>query len=158
MGIPLTIFSLYRLDGGGEACPHYLLLRVPQPGFSNADAGEYDAAVHAAEARRRTLIAAYTADVLAKECAGPHAAHLVGELQSWPVGEALSDGPGGVEVGLWVARTRFGAPWVVLGTADDEAAFWREVEADDDLSSLGAIRPAERLRAYFLADPDPVDC
>jgi len=116
MGIPLTIFSLYRLDGEGEACPHHLLLRVPQPGFSNADAGEYDAAVEAAESRRRALIGAYTAGALARECAVPHAVHLVGELQSYPVGEALIDGPGGVDVELWVARTRFGAP---LGRARD---------------------------------------
>ena len=157
MGIPLTIFSLYRLDGGDDACPRHLLLRVPQPGFSNADAGEYDAAVAAAEARRRALIDAYAAGVLAKGCAVPHAAHLVGELQSWPVGEALRDGSGGVDVELWVAQTRFGSPWVVLGTADDEAAFWREVEGDDDLAGLGPIRPAERLRAHFLADPHPAD-
>jgi hypothetical protein len=154
MGIPLTIFSLYRLDGEGAACPHHLLLRVRQPGFSNADAAQYDAAVDVAEARRRALLDAHAAGPLATECPAAHSPHLVGELQSAPVGEALSDGPGGVEVELWVAQTRFGAPWVVLGTAEDEDAFWREVDEDGDLSSLGAIRPAERVRAFFLADDD----
>jgi hypothetical protein len=43
---------------------------------------------------------------------------------------------------------------VVLGTADDEDAFWRAVAEDDDLSGLGAIRPVERLRAYLLVDDD----
>jgi len=154
MGIPLTIFSLYRLDGGGEACPHHLLLRVPQSGFSNADAGEYDAVFDAAEARRRTLIGVHTDGVLARECSAAHTTQLVGELQSSPVGEALSDGPGGVDVELWVAQTRYGAPWVVLGTAESEDAFWREVGANDDLSSLGPIRPAERLRAHFVVNDD----
>ena len=154
MGIPLTIFSLYRLDGEGDASPRYLLLRVPQQGFGNADAGEYDAVVDAAEARRRRLISVYMTDVLARECPVAHTTQLVGELQSYPVGEAPSDGPGGVGVELWVAQTRYGAPWVVLGTAESEDAFWREVEANDDLSSLGPIRPAERLRAHFLADDD----
>ena len=53
MGIPLTIFSLYRLDGDGGACPHHLLLRVRQAGFSNADEGEYAHAAAAAEQARR---------------------------------------------------------------------------------------------------------
>jgi len=141
MGIPLTIFSLYRLEG--EACSRHLLLRVRQPGFGNADAGEYEAAFGAAEARRRALLDAYAPGTTAQ---------LVGELQSHPVGEVLDDSPGAVEVELWVAQTRYGAPWVVLGTAEDEAAFWRGVEEDDDLLGLGPVRPAERLRAHFLAD------
>jgi len=145
MGIPLTIFSLFRLEGGGERRSDHLLLRVHQPGFSNADVGEENTAIDAAEARRRALIAAYAPGA---------AAELVGELQAHPVGELLDDGPGGVEVDLWVARTRYGAPWVVLGTAADEEAFWRGVEEDDDLLDLGPMRPAERLRAYFLADDD----
>jgi len=153
MGIPLTVFSLYRLDGEGDACPHYLLLRVHQPEFGNADAASYDRAVDAAEAKRRALLGLH-AGMLAKECAVSHAATLVGELQSLPVGEALVDGPGGGDVELWVAQTRFGAPWVVLGTAESEDAFWRAVEEDGDLSGLGPIRPAERLRAFFLADQD----
>jgi hypothetical protein len=152
MGIPLTIFSLYRLEGDDGGCAHPLLLRVHQPGFSNADAAEYDAAFAAAEARRQALIATHASDGLARECAGPHTARLVGELQARPVGEALAEGPGGTDVELWMAQTRFGAPWVVLGTAEDEDAFWRGIEEDDDLSGLGPIRPAERLRAYFIAD------
>jgi hypothetical protein len=157
MGIPLSLFSLYRLDGAGAACSHHLLLRVHQPGFSNADAAEYDAAVDVAEARRRALLDAHLAGPLAKRCPAAHAPHLVGELQSAPAGGALGDGPGGIDVELWVAQTRFGAPWVVLGTAEDEEAFWRAIDEDDDLSSLGAIRPAERLHAFFLADDDDLE-
>ncbi|HEX2081084.1 MAG TPA: hypothetical protein VHG08_25505 [Longimicrobium sp.] len=154
MGIPLTIFDLYRLDGDGEACPHHLLLRVEQPGFSNADAAEYDHAVQLADARRRALIGRYQARVLARDCPAVHTAHLVGEMQAWPPGGGLADGPGGVYVDLWIAQTRFGAPWVVLGTAESEEAFWREVENDDDLAGLGPIRPALRERAFFLTDAD----
>ena len=153
VGIPLTIFSLYRLDGDGDACPHHLLLRVCQAGYNNADEGEYDAVVDAAEAKRRAMLGLH-AEMLAKECAVSHAATLVGELESRPVGEALLDGPGGAVVELWVAQTRFGAPWVVLGTAESEDAFWRAAEDDDDLSRLGAVGPAARLRAFFLADEE----
>jgi len=150
MGIPLTIFSLYRLDGGGAAPPRHLLLRVRQAGFRNADASEYDFAFDGAEDRRQALLAAYSP-------AAPVTARLVGELQSRPVGDTLGDGPGGVEVELWVAQTRYGPPWVVLGTAKDEKAFWRAVAQDEELSGLGPVRPAERLRARFLADDEEPD-
>ena len=154
MGIPLTIFSLYRLDGQGGACAHYLLLRVGQPEFSNADAGEYENAVQVAEAKRRALIGRYFAQVLARDCPAAHTPHLAGELQAWPAGETLADGPGGINVELWVAQTRYGPPWVVLGTAESEEAFWREIADDDDLSGLGPVHPAARLRAHFLTDAD----
>jgi hypothetical protein len=152
MGIPLTIFSLYRLDGDGGACSHPLLLRVRQAGFSNADAGEEDHAIRSAEERRRALIDAYRTGVLAAECDASHAVRLVGELQARPAGDVLDEGRGGSHVDVWVAQTRYGAPWVVLGTGEDEAAFWRAVREDDDLAALGPVAPAERLRAYFLTD------
>ena len=155
MGIPLAIFSLYRLDGAGDACPHHLLLRVRQAGFSNADAGEYDRVSRAADDRRRALLERYQGGALAKECPAAHTPHLVGELQAWPPGgEVLVDGPGGRVVEVWVAQTRYGAPWVVLGTAESEEAFWREVQADGDLASLGSQPPAAMHRAFFLTDED----
>jgi hypothetical protein len=146
MGIPLTIFSLYQLDGEGDAGPRHVLLRVRQPGFRNADASEYDAAFLEAEERRRALLAAHFGATLATT-------HLVGELQCVPAGDALDDA-GGRELDLWVARTKYGAPWVVMGIAPTEPAFWRAVAADADLAALGGMRPARRVRAFFLADDD----
>jgi hypothetical protein len=157
MGIPLTIFTLHRLEGDG--CAHHLLLRVRQPGFANADAGAYDRAVDVADARRADLIRRYQSDLLPARCAAAHQVRLIGELQAPPVGDALNQGAGGGEVELWIAQTRYGAPWVVMGTAENEAAFWAAVDADDDLAGLGPIRPAVRLPAFFLAqdeDQDPV--
>lgn len=152
MGIPLDIFSLYLLQGVGAACQHYLLLRVGQPAFSNADEGDYARAVGVADEKRDALVEAYRAEVLADACAGPHTSNLVGELQSSPVGDELSGVAGGFHVDLWVAETRFGPPWVVLGTAANEEEFWREVGQDEDLSGLGASRPALKRRAYFLTE------
>lgn len=152
MGIPLDIFSLHRLRGEGASCQHYLLLRVGQPAFNNADEGDYAKAVDAADKKRSALIEAYEAEVLAGGCAGRHAASLVGELQASPTGDELFEERGGFYVDLWVAETRFGHPWVVLGTAENEEAFWRGVEQDENLSSLGARTPAKKLRAYFLAE------
>ncbi|HEX8242764.1 MAG TPA: hypothetical protein VF541_04700 [Longimicrobium sp.] len=154
MGIPLTIFSLYALENEAAGCRHHLLLRVEQPAFSNADAGDYDRAAGAADEKRRALIRAYASGVLPMSCAASHAPTLLGELQSHPVGEELTDAPGGREVGVWVAETRYGPPWVVMGTAEVEDAFWREVQADDDLAGLGPIRPAVMYRAFLLTEQD----
>ena len=150
MGIPLDIFSLYRLQG--EGCRHHLLLRVGRPGFNNADEGEYARAVDVADRKRLALLETYRAEVLPIECGGQHLALLVGELQASPAGGELSGGRGGVYVELWAAETRYGSPWVVLGTAESEEAFWREVRQDEDLSSLGARPPARKLRAFFLSE------
>jgi hypothetical protein len=152
MGIPLGIFSLYRLQSEGANCQHYLLLKVEQPAFNNADEGDYARAVDAAEIKRSALIEAYETQMLADECAGRHVRNLVGELQAYPTGDELSEECGGFYVDLWIAETRFGHPWVVMGTAEDEEKFWREVERDENLSRLGARRPAKRRRAYFLAE------
>ncbi|HSU17066.1 hypothetical protein [Longimicrobium sp.] len=127
-------------------------MRVGQPEFSNANAGAYDHAAGVAERKRQALIRLYEAEVLARICGAGHEVSLAGELQAYPAGDELMDGAGGGEVDMWVAETRFGAPWVVMGTAEDEDAFWREVEADDDLASLGPVRPAVMRRAFFLAE------
>lgn len=152
MGIPIDIFTLHLLRGEDAGCQHYLLLRVGRPAFNNADEGDYAGAVDVAEKKVGALIRLYEAEVLPRECAGRHAARLVGELQARPTGDELSEGRGGFYVELWVAETRFGRPWVLMGTAENEEEFRRAVEDDEDLSSLGASGPAERRRAYFLAE------
>lgn len=152
MGIPLDVFSLHQLRGEEAGCRHYLLLRVGRPAFNNADEGDYARAVRAADDKRDAFVEAFEKGVLAGECAGRHAVSLAGELQARPVGDELSEGGGGCYVELWVAETRFGHPWVVLGTAASEGEFWREVGRDEDLLSLGATAPAKRRRAYFLAE------
>lgn len=152
MGIPLDVFSLHQLRGPG--CLHYLLLRVGRPAFNNADEGDYARAVGAADEKQGALIEAFEEELLAGGCAARHAVSLAGELQARPVGDELAEGGGGTYVGLWVAETRFGHPWVVLGTSESEEEFWRGVGSDEELSGLGAGAPARRLRAYFLTDKD----
>lgn len=150
LGIPLDIFSLHRLRGEDGGCEHYLLLKVARPAFNNADERDYARAVEAADTTSRALIELYQSEALPRECAGRHAANLVGELQAYPAGgEAFEEG-GGFHVDVWVAETRFGHPWVAMGAAEGEEEFWRAVERDENLSGLGARRPAKRLRAYFL--------
>ena len=152
MGLPLPVFSLYRLQDEGLNCSHYLLLRVEQAAFSNADQQEYDAAVEAADRKKSNLTEFYTSRMLARECAGHHVVSLIGELQSYPCGGPGFDGCGGFYLDLWVAETRFGHPWVVMGTGESEEDFWCGVEGDEELAGLAAVRPAGVQRAYFLTE------
>ena len=149
MGIPLDIYTLYRLAQQGNRCEHFLLLRVERPGFCNAIEPEYEAAIAIAQERQTRLLTRYH-QVLAHQCPGHHSCELVGELQCFPVGEELLDADGGFDIDLWVAETQFGCPWVVMGTAASEEEFWQGVEADDDLMSLKAIKPAVKRRVWFL--------
>lgn len=152
MGTPLDVFSLYQLQSEDANCQHYLLLRVEQPAFSNADEGDYAHAVDVANQMRSALIETYKATILADKCPTQHRVNLVGELQAHPTGEELYEERGGCYIDLWLAETRFGHPWVVLGTAENEAEFRSAVKQDEELSRLGAQMPATRLRAYFLTD------
>lgn len=151
MGIPLDIYTLYRLYQPGGACEHFLLLRVERPGFCNASEPEYEEAIATAERKQAHLLTSYLAQ-LAHECPGNHSYELIGELQSLPVGEELLEDNGGFEIDLWVAEARFGHPWVVMGTATSEEEFWQAVQEDDDLMSLGAIEPAVKRRVWFLTE------
>lgn len=151
MGIPLDIYTLYRLYQPGGACEHFLLLRVERPEFRNAIEPEYEAAIATAESKQNHLLTSYLAQ-LAHECPGNHWNEMIGELQSLPVGEALLEDNGGFAIDLWVAATRFGHPWVVMGTAASEEEFWQAVQKDGDLRSLRAIEPAVKRQVWFLTE------
>jgi hypothetical protein len=154
MGISLDIFSLYQLRNPDAHCQHCLLLKVRQAEFRNADQGEYDFVAKVADAKRDALLQLYRTTILANECANHHEISLLGELQNAPIGDELYQEVGKFYVDLWLATTRFGHPWVVMGTAADEEEFWREVEQDEDLAYLEAIRPPRQKRAFFLTEND----
>ncbi|HEY9664478.1 MAG TPA: hypothetical protein V6C65_39035 [Allocoleopsis sp.] len=152
MGIPLDVFSLYQFQDNDTNCDHYLLVKVEQPAFSNANESEYEDAVQVADRKRSALIEVYKTEILTQECAGSHGVNLVGELQACPTGNELFEEEGGFYLNLWVAETRFGHPWVVMGTAEDEEQFWQDIEQNEDLSYLGASRPASMKRVFFLTE------
>lgn len=154
MGIPLEIFSLYQLQNPDAHCQHYLLLKVRQAEFNNADQGEYDFVAQMADAKRNTLLELYITKILADECANHHEISLLGELQNAPIGDELYQEVGKLYVDLWVATTRFGHPWVVMGTAANEAAFWRAIAQDEELAHLGASSPAKQYRAFLVTEND----
>ncbi|WP_053787654.1 hypothetical protein [Streptomyces sp. XY332] len=149
MGAQIKIFRLFSY----QPCGHELLVRVVRPAAPNADQGALDAADDVADSATEHLSTWWEQRRLQTQCPHQHTSNLVAEMQEEPVGEDLL-GSGGRQLGIWAARTEYGAPWMVLGTAATEAEFWQQVQDDPDLLHLGPLAPAERRQVHFLTDED----
>ncbi|MFE3763634.1 hypothetical protein ACFXPI_17940 [Streptomyces sp. NPDC059104] len=152
MGSRIDIFRLFSY----RPCGHDLLVRVARPAAANADQRALDAADAVADSATLRLTTRWEQEHLRSGCPHRHTSSLVAEMQEAPVGEELY-GSGRRRLGVWVARTEYGAPWMVLGTAPTEAEFWEEVRDDPDLLGLGPLAPAELRRVCFLTDEDGPD-
>ena len=53
-----------------------------------------------------------------------------------------------------MAETRFGHPWVMMGTAENEEECWHGTEQDEDLQCLDTSIPAIKKRLFFLTEWD----
>ncbi|MGO4462206.1 hypothetical protein AB4039_33690 [Streptomyces sp. M-16] len=149
MGSQIDLFRLFSY----RPCGQDLLVRVVRPAAANADQGALDAADAAADSATRRLTTRWEQEHLRSGCPHRHTPSLVAEMQEAPVGEELY-GSGRRRLGVWVARTGYGAPWMVLGTAPTEAEFWEEVRDDPDLLGLGPLAPADLRQVWFLTDGD----
>ncbi|MFF1495326.1 hypothetical protein [Streptomyces sp. NPDC058304] len=149
MSAPIKIFRLFSY----QPCGHELLVRVVRPAASNADQGALDAADGVADSATEHLRAWWEQWRLQPECPHQHTSSLAAEMQEEPVGEDLF-GSGRRHLAVWAARTKYGAPWMVLGTATAEAEFWQQVQDDYALLSLGPLAPAELHHVHFLTDED----
>ncbi|MFG2873723.1 hypothetical protein ACGFYU_01620 [Streptomyces sp. NPDC048337] len=149
MSAPINIFRLFNY----RPCGHELLVRVVRPAASNADQGALNAADDSADAATEVLRTTWERSRMRHECPHEHTSSLVAEMQADPVGEELF-GSGRRQLGVWAARTKYGAPWMVLGTASTEADFWEQVHDDPDLLTLGPQAPAELHHVCFLTDED----
>ncbi len=148
MGVPTDIYSLHEITLAGESIKRLLLTRVRRRGFANWNQVDEDHAGQRATEDEELLVRQFLAET--SNLAVGYDCRKIGELQCAPVGDILLDPGFQGEVQLWVASTSHGPPWVVLGTATSEKAFWEELYADDDLVNLEPLRPARRIRAHYL--------
>ena len=154
MGAELDIYTLYLLQGKQTHCQHALLLRVKRPGYSNAVQPEEDWANDVARSKQNRLLDFYTNRLLSEECPHEHDLHLEGEFQYFPPGDDLYSQHGMRFLDIWLAPTRFGSPWIVLGTAESATAFWQEIMQDSDLAYLQVQQPVTRRHVFFLTEND----
>ena len=141
MGSPTNIFRLFkRTDETSNSRP-YLLLSLRRGEFSNSDEDSLRKAEQHFERRLETH--------LSRQGINTHELQLVGECQGFAIGDVLYEGPDKQDVGLWYAETKFGHPWIVLGTAGSEEGFWNEVDSDEELSGLEPLRPAHYVEVVY---------
>lgn len=136
MAAELTVYSIYKLRDGDR---HYLL-RTVRPEYSNASQTEEDRAEYTEQDNRRRML----------ESISPAGFELVGEMQSYPVGDALYAPNGNTVLDIYYMETAFGHPWIILGTAQSEEAFLLELEDDDDLVRLKPIGGPIKIEVTFI--------
>jgi len=150
VGAETWIYSLVCFANAERTCEHHLLLRATRPSFSNASERDAERATDLADSECKRLTERYEVEGLVERCGAQHERRLVGELQLGPVGEELYADVGALDLPIWVADTKFGPPWVILGTAESEDAFWREIEEDDDVLSLRTLDPQKPARQIIV--------
>ena len=150
MAADLSIYRLYHLKTADKAATHYLL-RYTQPSYSNASQTEQDAAETLAEQRAQVLLD------YAKQNYAPDESievSLIGELQVPPIGDALYEDYGATQLPLYYMSTKYGHPWVVLGTAENLNVFLAELKDSDDLLSLAPAEPVQAISVTFVTELD----
>lgn len=140
----LTIYSLYRHVGEGR----YFLLRTERPAFSNASQWEEGVADAAELNKRDTMLRRISEEF------GNNGLELIGEMQSYPIGEGLYSARGNTTMEIYYVKTNFGHPWIILGDATSEEAFLSEVEADEDLQRMELSGQPVKIEVTFLTEND----
>ncbi|MCB0194886.1 MAG: hypothetical protein KDJ65_23250 [Anaerolineae bacterium] len=152
MAFEMPIYSLYHIHAT-KAEPAMLLVRIMRPAYRNAVQPEEDGAYQQEDTRRARLLEAYQSKHRAtygERCT----LTLYGICEGEPPGDILYEDHGQVTLGLWVAATSDGQPWIWLGVAPTEEEFFREFETNSLYASTRPQRPAQQVTAYFITEAD----
>jgi hypothetical protein len=144
MAAELTIYSIYRLTREGR----YFLLRTERPEFSNVSQVEEDIAIAAEQDLRNRMLHRII------EFFGHGGLEFIGELQNYPVGDALNALNESSVLEIYYTVTEFGHPWIILGTAGSEEEFLSGLNDDEDLSRLNPIGRPIKITVTFVTEND----
>jgi hypothetical protein len=148
MAAPIDVYYLVKFAPPPVDHPPYLLLKLTQAEYANWSQTQEDAAVADVIQRRDQIIGSLVSQI--EPSASPATAEVVGEFQGYPDGDAFYEETDRQALDVWVAPTRFGHYWIVLGIAVSEEAFWQKIAEDEDAAGLGPTRPARQLTVRFL--------
>jgi len=144
MGAELTIYSIYRLTAENR----HFLLRTVQCEYSNASQAAEDAAVTSEQYLRGQMLDKISGGF------GHAGLEFIGEMQNYPVGDALNALNESSVLEIYYSVTEFGHPWVVLGTAGSEEEFLSGLNDDEDLSRLNPIGRPIKITVTFVTEND----
>ena len=147
MASRLPIYSIYKL-GRAE---RYYLLQTEQPGYSNVSQSQQDSAQTVAQEGKKRLVAQLLQALPLEE---QLLCEFIGELQDWPVGDALCTAPDYTELPVHYTHTQYGYPWIILGSADSEEEFLAEVAATDELMALQPSGPLIKIVVTLIRTQD----
>src|SRR5262245_34513025 len=137
------VYSLYQVQCSTRG-PSMLLVRVTRPAYRNASQAEEDWAYQQEDQQRARLLAAYQIKDHTS-CGANCTLTLRGICEGEPPGDILYEEHGRVTLALWVAATRFGPPWVLLGVAPTEDDFFTEVTTNSLYANYQPERPAQQV-------------
>jgi hypothetical protein len=143
MASQLPIYSIYKVG----RMERYYVLQTEQPGYSNVLQSQQDAAQQSEQESRQRLLA-HVLHTLPMEERLP--CEFIGELQEWPVGDALCTAPTYTELPVYYVPTQYGHPWIILGSAASEEEFMAEVEATEELLTLQPSGPPIKIVATLV--------
>ena len=143
----LSIYSLYKV-------PHesmYYLLRTERPGFSNASQDQEDLAHQIEENKRSYMLTCIGKNLNLNDA---KTFECIGELQGFPIGDALYADHGNTLLNIYILETAYGKPWIILGAANTAAEFLAELNEDEDLMGLKPIGQPQNIQARFFTEQD----
>jgi hypothetical protein len=146
------VYSLYHVECSTRG-PSMLLVRVTRPSYRNASQAEEDWAYQEEDHQRARLLATYQIKCQAS-CGSDCTLTLRGICEGEPPGDILYEEHGQVTLALWLTATRFGHPWVLLGVAPTEDAFFTEVTTNTLYANYYPERPAQQVNVYFITEAD----
>ena len=56
----------------------------------------------------------------------------------------------------WIANTKYGSPWIVLGATPTEEEFWDNLQTNSLLENYAPQKPAQQMQVYFMTQEDAI--
>ncbi len=144
----LNVFFLYELGQPDIGESQNVLLRISKPYYSNCSQRQDELAEEILERKRNEMLR----QVLIRTNKNRY--RLIGMFEGSPEGDILYEDNGTIDIELWVAKSGFGKPWIIMSQALDEENFFNIIKEDPDLGGMRPISPAFRVNALFLTEND----
>ena len=151
VAVPLAVYSLYKICTALNNSSEFLLIKAIKPAWSNAIESEGEKAEEILEKKRDRILKKFMSQSNYTDY------EFIGQFEGEPEGDIFYEDHGGVCIDFWMANSDFGSPWIIISQAESEEEFWRIVEGDIFLTNERPLRPAEKVKAFFITELDKLN-